>query len=52
VKYCFEGKVLEEKRRVMTTFELKKSLSQRRLSKEEFARIKDMGYQLKETPKV
>ena len=36
VKYSYEGKTYEEKKRTVTMSEIKKSLSSRRLSKEEF----------------
>lgn len=43
VKYTYEGKTYEEKKRNITTLELKKTLHQRRISRDEFKKIKDLN---------
>ena len=43
VKFDYEGKTYEEKKRVVTTKELKKTLSQRKLSKEEFKLLQNQN---------
>jgi hypothetical protein len=43
VKYTYEGKTYEEKKKNITTLELKKTLHQRRISRDEFKKIKDLN---------
>ena len=43
VKFAYEGKTYEEKKRIVTTKDLKKTLSQRKLSIEQFKLLKNQN---------
>ncbi len=43
VKYTYEGKTYEEKQKAVSVAELRKTLSQRRISKDDYKRIRELN---------
>jgi hypothetical protein len=43
IKYTYEGKTYEEKHKAVSVMELRKTLSQRRISKEDYKRIRELN---------